>query len=119
MEEYLTGTVNRMLFTQVNGLRRLSVTALETTGSGLIAALEQTWADLRRRTPQLRGRRGHGTGLSTGAVHIDAKWGHFGADHWKVACGCQPPRSFWIRAKQYTPGPITCGVRLVDLERLG
>jgi hypothetical protein len=21
----------------------------------------------------------------------------------KVACGCQPPRSFWIRAKQYTP----------------
>jgi hypothetical protein len=28
----------------------------------------------------------------------------------KVACGCQPPRSFWIRAKQYTPGPITCGI---------
>src|SRR5215203_243836 len=28
-----------------------SVTAIETTGSGLIAALEQTWADIRRRTP--------------------------------------------------------------------
>jgi hypothetical protein len=23
-----------------------------------------------------------GTGLSSGALHIDAKWGHFGADHW-------------------------------------
>jgi hypothetical protein len=23
-----------------------------------------------------------GTGLSSGAVHLDAKWGHFGADHW-------------------------------------
>ena len=28
----------------------------------------------------------------------------------KVTCNCQPPRSFWIRAKQYAPGPITCGV---------
>jgi hypothetical protein len=27
------------------------MTALETTGSGLIAALEQTWADICRRTP--------------------------------------------------------------------
>ena len=26
-------------------------------------------------------------------------------ERFKVACGCQPPRSFWIRAKQYTPGP--------------
>src|ERR671911_738933 len=25
-------------------------------------------------------------------------------ERFKVACGCQPPRSFWIRAKQYTPG---------------
>jgi hypothetical protein len=31
-------------------------------------------------------------------------------ERFKVACGCQPPRSFWIRAKQYSPGPITCGV---------
>jgi hypothetical protein len=23
-----------------------------------------------------------GTGLSSSALHIDAKWGHFGADHW-------------------------------------
>jgi hypothetical protein len=23
-----------------------------------------------------------GTGLSSGAFHIDARWGHFGADHW-------------------------------------
>jgi hypothetical protein len=59
------------------------VTALETTGSGLIAALEQTWADIRRRTPQLpEVVVVTGTGLSSSAVHIDAKWGHFGADHW-------------------------------------
>jgi hypothetical protein len=25
-------------------------------------------------------------------------------ERFKVACGCQPPRSFWIRAQQYTPG---------------
>jgi hypothetical protein len=31
-------------------------------------------------------------------------------ERFTVACGCQPPRSFWIRAKRYTPGPITCGV---------
>jgi hypothetical protein len=31
-------------------------------------------------------------------------------ERFKVACGCRPPRSFWIRAKQYTAGPITCGV---------
>jgi hypothetical protein len=31
-------------------------------------------------------------------------------ERFKVACGCQPPRSFWIRAKQYTPGPITCDI---------
>jgi len=31
-------------------------------------------------------------------------------ERFKVACGCQPPRSFWVRAKQFTPGPITCGV---------
>ena len=29
------------------------MTAIETTGSGLIAALEPTWADLRRRVPDL------------------------------------------------------------------
>jgi hypothetical protein len=59
------------------------VTAQETTGSGLIAALEQTWADIRRRTPQLpEVVVVTGTGLSSGAVHVDAKWGHFGADHW-------------------------------------
>ena len=57
--------------------------ALETTGSGLIAALEQTGADIRRRTPQLpEVVVVTGTGLSPGAVHLDAKWGHFGADHW-------------------------------------
>jgi hypothetical protein len=31
-------------------------------------------------------------------------------ERFKVACGCQPPRSSWIRARQYTPGPISCGV---------
>ena len=30
-------------------------------------------------------------------------------ERFKVACGCQPPRSFWIRAKQYTPGPSPAG----------
>src|SRR5207249_4528592 len=25
-------------------------------------------------------------------------------ERFKVACGCQPPRSLWIRAKQYAPG---------------
>ena len=57
--------------------------AIETTGSGLIAALEQTWTDIRGRTPQLPAVVVvTGTGLSSGAVDIDAKWGHFGADHW-------------------------------------
>jgi hypothetical protein len=59
------------------------VTAIETTGSGLIAALEQTWTDIRHRTPELpKVVVVTGTGLSPGAVHVDAKWGHFGADHW-------------------------------------
>jgi hypothetical protein len=59
------------------------VTTIETTGSGLIAALEQTWADIRRRAPELpEVVVVTGTGLSSGAFHIDAKWGHFGADHW-------------------------------------
>jgi hypothetical protein len=59
------------------------VTTIETTGSGLIAALEQTWADIRRHTPQLpEAVIVTGTGLSSSAFHIDAKWGHFGADHW-------------------------------------
>ena len=59
------------------------MTAQETTGSGLIAALEQTWADIRHRTPQLpEVVVVTGTGLSSGAVHVDATWGHFGPDHW-------------------------------------
>ena len=59
------------------------MTAIETTGSGLITALEQTGADIRRRTPQLpEVVVVTGTGLSSGALHIDATWGHFGADHW-------------------------------------
>jgi hypothetical protein len=59
------------------------VTVIETTGSGLIAALEQTWTDIRHRIPELSEVVVvTGTGLSSGAVHIDAKWGHFGADHW-------------------------------------
>ena len=53
------------------------------TGSGLIAALEQTWADIRRRTPELpEVVVVIGTGLSSTALHIDATWGHFGTDHW-------------------------------------
>jgi len=57
--------------------------AIETTGSGLIAALEQTWAGIRRRTPELpEVVVVTGTGLSSSALHIDAKWGHFGPDPW-------------------------------------
>jgi hypothetical protein len=37
-------------------------------------------------------------------------------ERFKVACGCQPPRSFWIQAKQYTPGPITCGICGQDFQ---
>ena len=59
------------------------MTAVETTCSGLIAALEQTWTDIRHRTPELpEVVVVTGTGLSSSALHIDAKWGHFGADHW-------------------------------------
>jgi hypothetical protein len=79
----LTGTDQDVLFSQVNRPEEVPGTTLETTGSGLITALEQTWADLRRRTPEppevvvVTG-----TGLSSSALHLDAKWGHFGADHW-------------------------------------
>ena len=37
-------------------------------------------------------------------------------ERFKVACGCQPPRSFWIRAKQYAPGPMSCGTCGQDLQ---
>jgi hypothetical protein len=37
-------------------------------------------------------------------------------ERFKIACDCQPPQSFWIRAKQYTPGPITCGVCGQDFQ---
>src|SRR4030095_15314564 len=64
-------------------LEEVSATALETTGSGLIAALEQTWADIRRRTPQLpEVVVVTGTGLSSSPVHLDAQRGHLVADHW-------------------------------------
>ena len=58
-------------------------------------------------------------GLLGGQGQGEEQGGHEGDGHqptgktgerYKVACGCQPPRSFWIRAKQYIPGPITCGV---------
>jgi hypothetical protein len=59
------------------------VTAIETAGSGLITALEQTWADIRRRTPELPEAVVvvTSTGLSSGALHLDAKSGHVGAGH--------------------------------------
>jgi hypothetical protein len=37
-------------------------------------------------------------------------------ERFKVACSCHPPRSFWIRAKQYSPGPISCGVCGQDFQ---
>jgi hypothetical protein len=53
---------------------QVPVTTLEATGSGLIAALEQTWADIRRRTPERpKVVVVTGTGLSSSAFHIDAK----------------------------------------------
>ena len=69
------------------------MTAIETTGSGLIAALEQTWADIRRHTPELpEAVVVTGTGLSSSAVHVDAKWGHFGADTGSKATHRTRPR---------------------------
>jgi hypothetical protein len=165
---FLTGTGHEAAISAGKWPRGDSVAAIETTGSGLIAALEQTWADIRRRTPQLPEVVVlTGTSLSPSAVHLDAKWGHVGADHWVegrptehgqgaaldrsaarrkpelfVAGEClaegprqtlqtmlheavhalahvrgrQPPRSFWIRARQYTPGPITCGICGQDFQ---
>jgi hypothetical protein len=40
-------------------------------------------------------------------------------ERFKVACGCQPPRSFCIRAKQFTPAPIFCGVCGQDFQPQG
>jgi hypothetical protein len=37
-------------------------------------------------------------------------------ERFKVTCRCRPPRSFWIRANQYTPGPIRCGVCGQDFQ---
>jgi len=60
------------------------MTAIETTGSDLIAALEQTWVDLRRRVPELpEVVIVTGTGLSAGAFHVDDPAGLTGS----VACG--------------------------------
>src|SRR5512133_2428566 len=83
MWEYLTGTGQDTSISPVDRREEVPVTAIETTGSGLIAALEQTWADIRRRTPELpEVVVVTGTGLSSSAVHLDAKWGHFGVDRW-------------------------------------
>jgi hypothetical protein len=48
-----------------------ALTDIDTTGSGLTAALEQ--ADIRRRTPEMPEVVVPGTGLSSSAFHIDAK----------------------------------------------
>jgi hypothetical protein len=57
----------------------------------------------------LLGGQGHGKGQGGQDWDGQQPTGKAG-ERFKVACGCQPPRSFWIRAKQYTPGPISCGV---------
>lgn len=61
------------------------------TGSSLIAALEHTWATIRRHHPDLPEVVFiTGTGLRhTTATSVDAKWGHFGAQRW-VAGRPQP-----------------------------
>jgi hypothetical protein len=53
----------------------------------------------------LLGGQGQGEGQDGDGKQPTEKTG----ERFKVACGCQPSRSFWIRAKQYTPGSITCG----------
>src|SRR6266545_1644885 len=62
------------------------------TGSSLIAALEHTWATIRQQRPELPEVVFiTGTGLRHAtATSVDAKWGHFGAEHW-VAGRPQPP----------------------------
>jgi hypothetical protein len=60
----------------------------------------------------LLGGQGHGEGQDGDGQQPTGKTG----ERFKVACGCQPPRSFWIRAKQYTPGPITCGICGQDFQ---
>jgi hypothetical protein len=124
------------------------MTAIEITGSGLIAALEQTWVDIRRRTPELpEVVVVTGTGLSSGAVHIDAKWGHFGADHWvegrppkqarappwtcrppDASPSCSCPASAWPKAparpcrpccmRPSTPWPMSAGSKTPPLRNL-
>ena len=60
----------------------------------------------------LLGGQGQGKGQDGDGQQPTGKAG----ERFKVACGCQPPRSFWIRAKQYTPGPISCGVCGQDFQ---
>jgi|RhiMetdeSRZDD1v2_1073273.scaffolds.fasta_scaffold323647_2 threonine/serine exporter ThrE len=60
----------------------------------------------------LLGGQGQGEGQDGNGKQPTEKTG----ERFKVACGCQPSRSFWIRAKQYTPGPITCGVCGQDFQ---
>jgi hypothetical protein len=67
----------------------------------------------------LLGGQGEGKGQEGGQAGQDGdgqqRTGKAG-ERFKVACGCQPPRSFWIRAKQFTPGPIACGVCGQDFQ---
>jgi hypothetical protein len=60
-----------------------------TAGSGIIAVLEQSWADIQARHPQVPGVvMITGAGLA-GRVS-EHRFGHFGADRWKTADGGLP-----------------------------
>jgi hypothetical protein len=56
----------------------------------------------------LLGDQGQGEGQDTQDGDGQQPTGKAG-QRFKVACGCQPPRSFWIQAKQYTPGRSPAG----------
>ncbi len=69
----------------------MTTTQPAASGSSLITALEDTWATIRRRHPELpEAVFITGTGLHhAGASSVDARWGHFGAQRW-VAGRPQP-----------------------------
>ena len=61
---------------------------------------------------QCRGHEGGAAGQDGDGQQPSGKAG----ERFKVACGCQPPRSFWIRARQYSPRAISCGVCGPDFQ---
>jgi hypothetical protein len=65
--------------------------------------------------PAAGGRRGQGEGQGGQDGDIQHPTDKAG-ERFKVACGCQPPRSFWIRATQYRPGRSPAGICGQDFQ---